>query len=59
MMRFRPLPLSPQQRGVMLALVAVGCGGLTAALVKWHSDNYSSMQFVLGLYQITQVCVTG
>jgi drug/metabolite transporter (DMT)-like permease len=40
------IPLSPQQRGVMLALVAVGCGGLTAALVKWHSDNYSSMQLL-------------
>jgi drug/metabolite transporter (DMT)-like permease len=30
----------------MLALVAVGCGGLTAALVKWHSDHYSSMQLL-------------
>jgi drug/metabolite transporter (DMT)-like permease len=46
MMRFRPLPLSPQQRGVMLALVGIGCLGLMNALVKWYSQHYSSMQLL-------------
>ncbi|MFN9252687.1 MAG: DMT family transporter [Holosporaceae bacterium] len=30
----------------MLALIAVGCGGLTAALVKWYGGHYSSMQML-------------
>jgi drug/metabolite transporter (DMT)-like permease len=42
------IPLSPQQRGVMLALAAVGCLGLMNALVKWYGDHYSSLQLVFG-----------
>jgi drug/metabolite transporter (DMT)-like permease len=52
------IPLSPQQRGVMLALVGIGCLGLMNALVKWYSQHYSSMQFVFWRNSISLFLLT-
>ena len=46
MMRVRPLTLSPQQRGVMWALLGISCLGLSDALVKWLGGHYGSLQLV-------------
>ncbi|MBM3602477.1 MAG: DMT family transporter [Alphaproteobacteria bacterium] len=46
MLSLPKLHLSPQQRGVVLALVGIGCLGLMNALVKWYSNHYSSMQLL-------------
>jgi drug/metabolite transporter (DMT)-like permease len=52
------IPLSPQQRGVMLALVGIGCLGLSDALVKWLSGHYGSLQLVFVRNSISLALLT-
>ncbi|MBM3602478.1 MAG: DMT family transporter [Alphaproteobacteria bacterium] len=58
MLSLPKLHLSPQQRGVVLALVGIGCLGISDALVKWLSGHYSSFQLVFTRNSVSLLLLT-